>query len=347
MKKAFTRIIAISLACILLVSSGCSKKKSNTIEGKGYDSPEEAATAFAEALEKQDMDKLLSTFAIETYCSNYNTYLSMIRVKSLSLPMMYNEPLAPEGGDGYLHETNVYSRAGMLSRSIDYLYAAMIASDADPEVMGIYEDLFNGQTINVADSERMDASRAFLDAMTGAEDLDIKVGKVYNAESLLDKFYMEVNLKTSYCFAKIRNADGYKSLAVELKVNGQKILVTMDTIKYGKKWYLCSLGGLLATNMGLSTTYGGFISEETIEELELLKDTKNREKSVHKEIKDLEETWENNHEEYMEEYEALTEDLSKQEIEDLIFGEDQNMDPRLNVYSLSYDEMLEFFDIEL
>ena len=346
MKTLFKRIVAISLAFVFVASIGCAKKTKNTIEGKGYDSPEDAATAFAEALAKQDMDKMLSTFAVETYCSNYNTYLNMVRMRSLNISMLYNEPLAP-AGEGYLQEANVYSRAGALSRNIDLLYAALISCDADPEVEEMYEDVFGGQMISVDDPEYMEDSRALLDALTDADDLDIQVGKVYGAESLYERFYMEINLKNAYTTAKVRNADGYKSLAVELKVNGKKSLVTMDAIKYGKKWYLCSLGGLLSTYMGMSLSTGGFVSKEAIADMGLLENTKNTEKTVYEDLEALEKTWNKDHEEYMEEYEELTEDLSKEEIEDLIFGEDRDMDPRVNVYSLSFGEMLEFFDLEL
>ncbi|MBR5040890.1 MAG: hypothetical protein IKX68_07205 [Clostridiales bacterium] len=346
MKLKFRRIIAVCMVFVFLASCGCAKKKSNTIEGKGYGSPEDAALAFAEAFKEQDMDKMLSTFAIETYCSNFDTYLNMVRVRSLNISMMYNEPLAP-AGEGYLKEANVYSRAGALSRNIDLLYAALISCNADPEVEEMYEEVFGGQLISVDDPEYMEDSRALLDALTGAEDLDIQVGKVYGAETIFEKYYLETNLKSAYSQAKIRNADGYKSLAVELKVNGQKSLVTMDAIKYGKKWYLCSLGGLLSMYMGMSLSTGGFVSKEEITDMGLLEDTKNKEKDAHEYLEDLEDSWNESHEEYMEEYEDLTEDLSKEEIEELIYGDDWRMDPRFNIHSLSYEEMLEFFDIDL
>lgn len=344
MKKVFRRIIAISLAFVFLVSSGCSKKKSNTIEGKGYDSPEEAAAAFAEALKKQDTEKMLSTFAIETYCSNYDAYLNMVRMKSLTLPLLYNEPLAPEGAP-YLHEANAYNRAGNLARNIEYLYTNILASGFDSDAMEAYESIAGGRIVDVTDPESMDSSRAFLDAMTGIDDLDIEVGEVYGAEYLTEKFYYSMNLNGYYSQAKVRNADGYKSLGVALKVNGQNMIITMDTIKYGKKWYVATLGGLLSMNLGLTGFSAGLIPEEQIEEMGLIQDMKKRAKNVRKELKDLEDEWDEEHEKYMEEYEALTEDLSKEEIEELIYGEDWRMDPRCNVYSLSYDEMLEFFDM--
>ncbi|MCR5058160.1 MAG: hypothetical protein K6A81_06050 [Clostridiales bacterium] len=347
MKLVLRRIIAIGMVFVFLASCGCAaKKKSNTIEGKGYGSPEDAALAFAEAFKEQDMDKMLSTFAIETYCSNYDAYLGMVRLLSLSM-FMYNEPIAPEGAS-YLHEANVYNRAGVLSRNIEYLYTNVVmASCDDRDVQETYEMLFNGQQISVADSGYMDRSRAFLDAVTGAEDLDIKVGEVYKAESIIAGFYSDSILQNSYTVAKVRNADGYKSLAVSLKVNGHEMLITMDAVKYGKKWYLCSLGGMQGMVLGLNTTSAGFVSEETIEELGLLEITEYKEKQAKTRFKNMEEQWTEECLEYVEEYAVLTEGLSKQEIEELIYGDDWTIDPRFNMYSLSYEEMLEFFDIDL
>ena len=344
MKLVLRRIIAVGMAFVFLASCGCAKKKSNTIEGKGYGSPEEAALAFAEAFKEQDTDKMLSTFAIETYCSNYNTYLNMVRLLSLN-NYIFNEPIAPEDA-AYLHEANVYNRAGVLSRQFELLYTNVIASSADRDVQETYEMLMNGQSISLTDSDQKESPRAFLDAVTGG-DMDIEVGKVYKAEALLDGFYSDTIFNNSYPVAKVRNADGYKSLAVSFKVNGQEILITMDAVKYGKKWYLGNLGGMLGMVLGLRTNSAGFVSEEEIEEVGLLDLTKQKEERAKTRFESMEESWTEAHEEYLEEYEYLTEDLTKKEIEELIYGEDWRMDPRFNVHSLSYDEMLEFFDIDL
>lgn len=345
MKLVLRRIIAIGMVFVFLASCGCAaKKKSNTIEGKGYGSPEDAALAFAEAFKEQDVDKMLSTFAIETYCSNYNTYLNMVRLLSLN-NLIYNEPIAPEDA-AYLHEANVYTRAGILSRNIEFLYTNVIAS-ADRDVQETFEMIMLRQSISLTDSDPKGSPRAFLDALTGGGDLDIEVGKVYKAEALLDGFYSDVILNNSYSTAKVRNADGYKSLAVSFKVNGQEILITMDAVKYGKRWYLCSLGGMQGMVLGLSTSSAGFVSEEMIEEVGLLDLTVQKEDRAKTRFESMEESWTEAHEEYLEDYEILTEDLSKQETEELIYGDDWRMDPRFNVHSLSYDELLEFFDIDL
>ena len=41
-------------------------------ECEGFDTPEEAITAFCEALKEYDFEKALSTFALESYCENYD-----------------------------------------------------------------------------------------------------------------------------------------------------------------------------------------------------------------------------------------------------------------------------------
>ena len=53
------------------------------IEGDGFATPEEAITAFAEALQEGDLDKMISTFAIESYCERYDMAGLIQRVASI------------------------------------------------------------------------------------------------------------------------------------------------------------------------------------------------------------------------------------------------------------------------
>lgn len=50
----------------------------HAFEGSGFDSPEEAVTAYLEAMQEGDVQGMLSTFAIETYVDNVDaqTYLT-------------------------------------------------------------------------------------------------------------------------------------------------------------------------------------------------------------------------------------------------------------------------------
>ena len=50
------------------------------MEGPGYDSPEEAVTAYLEAMKKGDARGMLSTFAIETYVAEMDAQAYLERM---------------------------------------------------------------------------------------------------------------------------------------------------------------------------------------------------------------------------------------------------------------------------
>lgn len=52
-----------------------------TIESRGYKSPEDAAKAYLEAFMNNDIDQMLSTFAVETYVKNFDLEKYVDRVK--------------------------------------------------------------------------------------------------------------------------------------------------------------------------------------------------------------------------------------------------------------------------
>ena len=86
-----------------------------SLEGPGYDSPEEAVTAYLEAMKKGDARGMLSTFAIETYVSEMDAqaYLERLRVFSPTNGSM------PLGGE-YQRQVAVAMRYGQLANILAY-----------------------------------------------------------------------------------------------------------------------------------------------------------------------------------------------------------------------------------
>ena len=66
MKKISAILLAIALSITLCA---CGSRK---VEGNGYNSPEEALLAYAEALKTGNVDNILSTFAVETYVERFD-----------------------------------------------------------------------------------------------------------------------------------------------------------------------------------------------------------------------------------------------------------------------------------
>ena len=77
MKKLLICLLALMLAAIPALGEGT---ETGAIEGPGFDSPEEAVSAYLEALKNGDAAGMLSTFAIETYVAEMDAqaYLCLL-----------------------------------------------------------------------------------------------------------------------------------------------------------------------------------------------------------------------------------------------------------------------------
>ena len=108
---------------MLLGQGGDAEKASNRLEGKGFSSPEEAITAYAEALQDGDIGKMVSTFAIESYAErlDFEEYMRLFHTIQLSTT---GAPL-PNAGP-YQEQLNTYSRYATIVSEIRDGYFALI-----------------------------------------------------------------------------------------------------------------------------------------------------------------------------------------------------------------------------
>ena len=113
MKKTFAMVLVV---CMLLSFCGCGKKA--TIEGKGFETPEEAMIAFAEAIRSGDMDQILSVHAVETYVDRYDLE-AYIDYTHTYLPTM-DCPMP--NTDANTRAMNIVFRQNTIARQQQYLY---------------------------------------------------------------------------------------------------------------------------------------------------------------------------------------------------------------------------------
>ena len=81
---AIAGVLALVIFAGLLstvLRSGKSGGRSGTMEGKGFNTPEEAVISYLEALKAGDMDAMRSCFAIETIAQNYDICDNTDRIK--------------------------------------------------------------------------------------------------------------------------------------------------------------------------------------------------------------------------------------------------------------------------
>ena len=222
------------------------------IEGAGYDSPEEALTAYAEALRDQDIDRLLSTFSVETYVDNYDAVKQAERLSAVQRPQIYEYPIS-NGEEGFLRDIDVEKRIKMIISCVVYQVETLAYCNS-----GFDEDfdkIFNGEML--IGTPESDFNYVFEMARDIPDLSSLEVVEAVSPEELSDLFADKANRDNLKKQRKIIAADDYTSAALIVEIDGEEYYLMMDAACYDGKWYNITPGGNLGALMGLPLQCGG------------------------------------------------------------------------------------------
>lgn len=205
-------------------------------EGDGYSTPEDAVLAYLDALNREDVDGMLSTFAIETLFSHLNERLYRQYVGTAFMGSLYNIPLTDE----YSRSLLVTARYGTLATRL----------------MGQYLEFcgqLNGCRIEFQNAEDI---AAYEDRFTSTPLQDI-AGHVEFVEWINPAQLTQGALTTPSAQASAARrkafygADDMTELVAHFRVNGVEGLQFMACVKYGDRWYNAEFGGDTAPLLGI------------------------------------------------------------------------------------------------
>lgn len=367
-RAAFT-IFAVMAAFILLIgtaspaaAAGTADKKEDkkqetaaTAEGEGFDTPAEAILAYAEALKEGDVEKMISTFAVESLVEKFDPMYYIARTRAL-IPGSYTNMYYPYPEGTVYQSANIEKRRSLIVQQIQYeLFVITLAqqgffydADTSSDMPEALRSLYEGKTYTFGnDKEGVEEAEKFIEVFSTVPDLsDMEIGEVIYAEGLNEQYSRFANAQNMYNTAKMYGGDGIRSLAVHLTIEGKEALLFMDTIKYGDKWYNFNQMGNLAMLLGINSTSGGLAVfgkdsddwDEAFAEYEAdLKAFKEYMK------KDLPDEWNEQRDEFMEETEGMTEEEIEKELE-----EQKKESLKAHLVSplyMTFEEIAEFFDL--
>ena len=218
-----------------------------SLEGPGYDSPEEAVTAYLEAMKDGDARGMLSTFAIETYVSEMDAQAYLERLRSFS-PTNVSLPL---GGD-YQRQVAVAVRYGELANRLAYQWILYSWPDGYGE--------FGGVVVRLLEDGAVEAFLAGL-AENDAAALwqGMEVVEFVEPVELSDMYLDERNQQNIARQAAIYGCDEIVSVVAKLDIGGEEWYQCMDVARYGGKWYNLSFVGYIGHLLGLSLYSGGLV----------------------------------------------------------------------------------------
>jgi hypothetical protein len=227
--------------------SGSSATGGSSIEGAGYDSPEEAAEAYLEALKDQDLDAMLATFAVESYVENFDFEAGIERLNSYN---PFNSYLPyPNTGD-YTKQLNIATRRDQIAGQISWQYLTYNVPEALNDGMTVtFEDEATMQDF-ISDFEKDTENYIFEDlTITGA----------MPPEDLTDLYLKEKNQKNIARWANVIGVgeEGVVNVVITFEADGKTWVFCPQIVKYDDKWYLEALTGNLSNLLGLQIGSGG------------------------------------------------------------------------------------------
>lgn len=239
---------AILLAVILLVTGVFSLGGTATIEGTGFATAEDAAKAYLTGLQNQDMDAMLSTFAVESYAAHYDFAALVERLKSYQPNFEMRLP----GTNEYTQRLNIEGRRNQIVNQIIFQY--MIYNT--PDELNDYSPVTFEDAAAIA--EFMEKFESNTQDYVFA---DIEITGTLEPEDISEMYLSETNQQNIASQAKIYGADAgdVANVVITFEADGHEWIFCPQAIQYDGKWYLQSLQGNIAVLLGMTVYTGGIV----------------------------------------------------------------------------------------
>lgn len=219
-------------------------------EGDGFDTPEEAVLNYVAGLRDLDLAKILRSFAIETLAEKETLKNKLMRITA------YNPMLLPQFPDdnGLLRAVNAELMKNdivtRLSRSL-FIY---LHPDQEETL---------GMSVPLTDEAAVDAFIAGYDlsALEAFRSIDLDKVEFVDPDLLTEgKYSAEFNQNTLERLRVVYGADEITDRAAVFTVGDEQYIVMPGLVKYGDRWFICSLQGNLSMILGIDTYRSGFCS---------------------------------------------------------------------------------------
>ena len=241
MKKLFALLLAV---CLVLSLGACGKKA--TIEGKGFETPEEAILAYAEATKSGDMAKIMAVHAVETYVDRYDLEEHIDYTCIYNISMECPMPNTTE----HTRQMNIVFRQNAIARQQQYLYLYVAFGEANYEPIVVREG-----------KEYSSASRLLRD-MPQEEWQEIlaqiEVGDVgdYREVDIAKDTWKTAQNKVYREMEKYMGCDEATGLVLEITLDDEDYYLCADLVCYEGKWYVYRANGTIGALAGADSMTG-------------------------------------------------------------------------------------------
>ena len=233
--------------------------KTVKLEGEGYDTPEEAVTAYAEYLKAGDFDGIVSTFAMESREEYFSVEEFYERINMFSPALANSGQLyVMLGNDSDFATTiNLENRRSYISTNVFRQLMMIMVEQADDEEL--VSSIESNTTFTISDDDDIEAIMDFLDIFPELEDMKIK--------DFLDESDFNENFETvlkQHNKGKEKTWGGdIENVSLELKIDGEEYILFMTCVCYDDRWYIAEFGNYYSLAGNVTPLAAGLCPEDS------------------------------------------------------------------------------------
>ncbi len=217
-------------------------------EGPGAATAEDAVRLYFQGVREENLSKMLSAFAVETYAANYSLEAYLERMGAY-LPSMTTQ--LPQTNPLF-DAINVETRKAEIVGRISYQLLAIDMPDLDLTKTTAFPRA-EGQT-PIADFLALFEKNTRRLSLSSC----LVIG-FFPAWLFPEQYGSELNQKNMDRQRKIVGADEMGSTVACVIARGRLYVFCCDTVRYGDRWYILNFGGNIGSLLGISLQTGGMV----------------------------------------------------------------------------------------
>ncbi|MDD3795593.1 MAG: hypothetical protein PHE06_06440 [Lachnospiraceae bacterium] len=253
-------IIREPLARFFTIDDVSGTARPGCTEGRGYQSPEDAVSAYLKGFQENDIDQMMAACAVETYVERFDLIKYVERLQAYSPSMTCLPDIS-----GFSERLNLESRRAEIIKAIRQQYLTITKSstavgDSAGTVLPMKD--FDTTTEEFLQNIFAEEDETFLSDIVFS-------GSFLKPEDLAEVYSSEQNQNNMGKTAAYLGAEEIQSVVAALTVKEDPYLLCMDTVCYDDKWYVLNAGGTIGSIEGISAYLGGVwpLTEEEAQEL--------------------------------------------------------------------------------
>lgn len=248
-KRKFHLWLVICLLAVCVCTPLSSLADQKTYEGPGWDTPEEAVSLYLEGLKEQDIGKMISAYAVETYVDQFDLRSQIARMGAYTRSMTPNMP----NSNHLLQAINTEARKNEIVQSILGQITSICLSGQDfTQPIVFAKENVDGET------------KAFVEGLQSAFDAvdfgTIKPLGFVPPELISVMYASERNQQNMKAQAAPYGTEEARSVVALFTVDDTLCVLCCDVMRYGDRWFMYRPGGNIGQLIGFSSLTGGMVA---------------------------------------------------------------------------------------